>query len=48
MSDPESLSAEAWLPGDFSPQLVSEQLVWEPPGAVPPLAISLAGLFEPI
>jgi len=46
--DPDSRAAEVWHPGDLSPQISSEQLIWEPRGAVAPFVMPLAELFEPV
>jgi Uma2 family endonuclease len=43
--DPESELAERWRPDDERPEILTETLVWSPPGATETLSIDLVTLF---
>ena len=44
--DPELRRVERWRPGDVSPEVLTERLMWRPGAEAPALEIDLVALFE--
>ena len=44
--DTDARTIERWRPNDERPEILSESLRWEPPGASAPLDVDLPALFE--
>ncbi len=43
--DLDARTVERWRPDDDRPEVLSEQLTWQPPGAADPLRLDLVGFF---
>ncbi len=46
--DPDRRIVERWKPEDIGPEILTDAIVWQPPGEAAPFRVDLAELFGPL